>query len=305
MCITTACKLCARLTRTVSPMMRTKQRCCNVDLLECMHEKRSNRLLVSSCWVLYTGRVLTIQSMYLRKFQAGRPGADPCSSWRSHSRPHTQLTRGRFEPLSLRLLKPPAQTLSPAFLAPQCKSRHSLWRCQSLQSRDPRPSGDHSDPYQPTLAQLCHLIQQGFFEVGRKHSAAPLQLVRGLTMRQCCCSTLYSSLCTRLSLCRHGIPLTAAPVAVQVGHWGIANVGLSRCMPRMQLCLHNMGRPAAAALTDVVRGAVGAAAAGHSLERLRLQVILVCVAELPHLSSHQRFQAHKHQQRSEVKLVQI
>ncbi len=46
-------------------------------------------------------------------------------------------------------------------------------------------------------------------------------------------------------------------------------------MPRTQLCLHNMGRPAAAALTDVVRGAVGAAAVGHSLERLRLQVVIV------------------------------
>ena len=33
-----------------------------------------------------------------------------------------------------------------------------------------------------------------------------------------------------------------------------------------------MGRPAAAALTDVVRGAVGAAAVGHSLKRLRLQL---------------------------------
>ena len=33
-----------------------------------------------------------------------------------------------------------------------------------------------------------------------------------------------------------------------------------------------MGRPAAAALTNLVRGAVGAARAGHSSERLRLQL---------------------------------
>ena len=39
-----------------------------------------------------------------------------------------------------------------------------------------------------------------------------------------------------------------------------------------QLCIQNMGRPAAAAVTDVVRGAVSAARAGLSLERLRLQL---------------------------------
>ncbi len=155
-------------------MMRTKQRCCNVDLLKCMHEKRSNRLLVSSCWLLGIGRSFVSIKLINMKCRCGQAGADPCSSWRIPCIQRTQLTRGFFEPQSLRRLPSPAQTISPAFIAPQSSSRHSLWRCLSLQSGDPRPSGDHSDPHQPTLAQLCHLIQQGFFEVGRKHNAHTL-----------------------------------------------------------------------------------------------------------------------------------
>ena len=154
------------------------------------------------------------------KCQGGQARADPCSSWRSHSRPHKQLTRGRFEPLSLRRWKPPARTISLELIAPHSKNRHSLWRRLSLRRGDQRPSGDHSEPHQPTLAQLCHLIQQGFFEVGRKFNART-----SLTMfdeTPICVSAvaakLLSSLLACLPRCRRGILLSAAPVGLQVGH---------------------------------------------------------------------------------------
>lgn len=43
-------------------------------------------------------------------------------------------------------------------------------------------------------------------------------------------------------------------------------------VPLPQLCIQNLGRPAAAALADLVRGAAEAFAAGYPLDRLRLEL---------------------------------
>ena len=46
---------------------------------------------------------------------------------------------------------------------PSSRSRSNRW--QSLRDRSGEQAGGRSDADEPTLPQLCHLIQQGFFEV--------------------------------------------------------------------------------------------------------------------------------------------
>lgn len=93
----------------------------------------------------------------------------------------------------------------------------------------------------PRLSNLSREIQQGFFEVGQMHCDTPPSMPF--------------------------MPLTRA-VSVS----SIEN-SLEVCASfRMQLCVQNSGRPAAAALSQVVTAALQAFQAGYALDRLRLEM---------------------------------
>ena len=87
------------------------------------------------------------------------------------------------------------------------------------------------------LSSLCHSIQQGYYEVG----------------------TLEPSVYCGLSAGEVGAVECLSHIRADFG-----------CC--LQLCVENAGRPAAAALTQMVRSAARAFKAGHSMDRLRLEV---------------------------------
>lgn len=87
------------------------------------------------------------------------------------------------------------------------------------------------------LSSLCHSIQQGYYEVGRPEPS----VLCGLFARE--------------------IGSVECPF----------HIGPAFCCC-LQLCVENAGRPAAAALTQIVRSTACAFKAGHSMDRLRLEV---------------------------------
>lgn len=89
------------------------------------------------------------------------------------------------------------------------------------------------------LSSLCHSIQQGYYEVGR----------------------LGPSVSCAAGLC-----------AGEIGTMECAFHARLVFYCCLQLCVENAGRPAAAALTQMVRSAACAFKAGHSMDRLRLEV---------------------------------
>ncbi len=89
------------------------------------------------------------------------------------------------------------------------------------------------------LSSLCHSIQQGNYEVGR---LGPIVL---------CATGLFAGEIGTVECAFHVRPVFCC------------------CL---QLCVENAGRPAAAALTQMVRSAACAFKAGHSMDRLRLEV---------------------------------
>ena len=84
------------------------------------------------------------------------------------------------------------------------------------------------------LTTLCHTIQQGYYEVR---------------------SVLQTRLPARVTFMQR-----------------ILLANLSTANFCVQLCVENAGRPAAAALAEVVRAAACAFKDGHSMDRLRLEV---------------------------------
>ena len=93
-----------------------------------------------------------------------------------------------------------------------------------------------------SLSSLSHSIQQGYHEA----SASP------------CC--IFTALHVDSSFSATVPPLSVIPQQ------------LTSPSSFMQLCIENAGRPAAAALTQLVRCTACAFRAGHSMDRLRLEV---------------------------------
>ena len=87
------------------------------------------------------------------------------------------------------------------------------------------------------LSSLCHSIQQGYYEVGRLEPSVLCGLSAGEVGAVECPFYIRAVFCCCL-----------------------------------QLCVENAGRPAAAALTQIVRSTACAFKAGHSMDRLRLEV---------------------------------
>ncbi len=87
------------------------------------------------------------------------------------------------------------------------------------------------------LSSLCHSIQQGYYEVGRLEPSVYCGLSAG------------------------EVGAVECPFHIR------ADFGCC-----LQLCVENAGRPAAAALTQMVRSVACAFKAGHSMDRLRLEV---------------------------------